>query len=112
MRTRTRFDTTSTRVRNEGIEMTNIERATKINASHANCAHENSKNARAKCRRAMRAMTNYDAMRVDVNVTQIDACALIANARANVDENQMTIDEIDANEIRIDNEDRERAMRA
>lgn len=73
------------------MTMTNIVRT---NASHANCDHASTKNARAKCRREMRAITNYDAMRVDVNVKHIDACALIANARANNDVNQMTIDDV------------------
>ena len=67
---------------------------TRTNASHANCAHESTKSARAKCRREMRAITSYDAMRVDVDVKHIDAAALIANARANNDVNQMTIDDV------------------
>lgn len=75
----------------------NVERSTRRNASHANCDHDNSKNARAKCRREMRLLnTNYDALRNDVNATNvIDANALKLNARANNDENQMTIDEIE-----------------
>lgn len=66
----------------------------RTNASHANCSHDATKSARAKCRREMRANTSYDAMRVDVNVKHIDAYALIANARANNDVNQMTIDDV------------------
>lgn len=83
------------------MTMTNNNNAnvTRTNASHANCAHENSKNARAKCRREMRALTNYDAMRVDVNVKHIDANALIANARANVDENQLSFDDVNDDAI-------------
>jgi hypothetical protein len=73
-----------------------VDVSTRRNASHANCAHDKSKNARAKCRREMRLLnTQYDALRNDVTrVDVIDAHALLINARANVDHDQMTIDDI------------------
>ena len=78
----------------------------RMNFSHANCTHESTKNARAKCRRDMRALFDYDNMRTHVRETQYDAHALIVNARANVaindddmhvDDAQMTIDDIESN---------------
>jgi hypothetical protein len=84
---------------NTNATQTNVARvdvSTRRNASHANCDHDNSKNARAKCRREMRLLnTSYDALRRDVmNTNVIDAHALKMNARANVDVDQMTIDDI------------------
>lgn len=75
---------------------TPVDTSTRRNASHANCDHDSTKNARAKCRREMRMLqTQYDALRRDVaRVDVIDAHALIVNARANVDVDQMTIDDI------------------
>lgn len=75
---------------------TRVDVSTRRNASHANCAHDKSKNARAKCRREMRLLqTQYDALRNDVTrVDVIDAHALIMNARANVDVDQLSIDDI------------------
>lgn len=68
--------------------------ASKLNFSHANCTHEKTKNARAKCRREMRALFDYDAMRNDVTrVDRIDANDMKLRARANVDESQLTIDD-------------------
>ena len=78
----------------------------RMNFSHANCTHDNTKNARAKCRRDMRALFAYDDMRTHARETQYDAHALITNARANVaindddthvDVNQLTFDDVDAN---------------
>jgi hypothetical protein len=66
--------------------MTTNNTNTRRNASHANCAHESSKIARAKCRRELRALTSYDALRRDTTrVDVIDANALIVNARAQRD---------------------------
>ena len=82
--------------------MTNMTNA-RMNFSHANCTHESTKNARAKCRREMRALFDYDAMRNEQRETRYDAHALIVNARANVaindddthvDVNQLTIDDV------------------
>lgn len=82
---------------NTNTRPNNIDVSTRRNASHANCDHDNSKNARAKCRREMRLLnTRYDELRRDVtNVNVIDANALKMNARANNDENQLSIDDID-----------------
>jgi hypothetical protein len=57
--------------------------STRRNASHANCDHDNTKAARAKCRREMRLLaTPYDALRNDVTRTDIiDAAALLNAAR-------------------------------
>ena len=75
----------------------------KFNFSHANCTHESTKNARAKCRRDMRALFDYDAMRTHARETQYDANALIVASRANVainddethvDDAQMSIDDM------------------
>lgn len=78
------------------IVIAHVDVSTRRNASHANCAHANSKNDRAKCRREMRLLnTSYDALRNDVTrVDVIDANALKLNARANVDVDQLTIDDI------------------
>ena len=82
---------------------TNTNATQKFNMSHANCTHESTKNARAKCRREMRALFDYDNMCTHVRETQYDAHALIVNARANVainddathvDDAQMTIDDV------------------
>lgn len=74
----------------------NVERVTRRNASHANCDHDNTKSSRAKCRREMRLMSNaYDVARNDTTrVDVIDMHAMKLNARANVDDAQMTIDDI------------------
>lgn len=74
----------------------NVERVTRRNASHANCDHDATKNARAKCRREMRLMSNaYDVARNDTTrVDVIDMHAMKLNARVNVDVDQMTIDDI------------------
>ena len=74
----------------------------RMNFSHANCTHEKTKNARAKCRREMRALFDYDTMRNEQRETRYDAHALIVNARANVaidddthvDDAQITIDDV------------------
>lgn len=85
---------------------TNNTNNVKMNFSHANCTHDATKNARAKCRREMRALFAYDAMRNEQRETRYDAHALIVNARANVainddathvDDAQMTIDDIESN---------------
>lgn len=77
--------------------------ATRRNASHANCDHDATKNARAKCRRTMRALnTSYDALRVDPAVTIIDANALIENAATiTIDEHDSMLD-VDDDEIVAD----------
>lgn len=54
----------------------------RVNASHANCDHDATKSARAKCRRTMRLGVEYDALRVDPSTRHIDAAALIANVVA------------------------------
>lgn len=74
----------------------NVERVARRNASHANCDHENSKSARAKCRREMRLMSNaYDVARNDnTRVDVIDMHTMKLNARANVDDAQLSIDDI------------------
>ncbi|AZS06634.1 hypothetical protein SEA_JACOREN57_73 [Mycobacterium phage JacoRen57] len=81
---------------NTNVNNARVDVSTRRNASHANCDHDNTKNARAKCRREMRMLnTRYDELRRDVNrVDVIDAHALKMNARANVDDDQMTIDDI------------------
>ena len=83
---------------NTNVNNARVDVSTRRNASHANCTHEKSKNARAKCRREMRMLnTQYDALRRDVTrVDVIDANALIMNARANVDVDQMSFDDVDA----------------
>ena len=83
--------------------MTTNNASQKFNFSHANCTHESTKNARAKCRREMRALFAYDEMRTHARETQYDAHALIVASRANVaindddthvDDAQMTIDDV------------------
>ena len=75
----------------------------RMNFSHANCTHDTTKNARAKCRREMRALFAYDEMRTHARETQYDAHALIVASRANVaindddthvDDAQLTIDDV------------------
>ena len=82
---------------------TNTNASQKFNFSHANCTHESTKNARAKCRRTMRALFDYDDMRTHARETQYDAHALIVASRANiainddathVDDAQLTIDDV------------------
>lgn len=83
---------------NNTPETINVDMSTRRNASHANCEHDATKSARAKCRREMRVLnTSYDALRNDTTrVDVIDAHALLTNARANVDAAQMTIDDVTA----------------
>lgn len=94
--------TTNTNASQNSI-VAHVDTSTRRNASHANCTHDKTKNARAKCRREMRMLnTSYDALRNDVTrVDVIDAHALIANARANNDENQLSFDDVNVDESNI-----------